>query len=381
VSGDTGDGDDSDDDSADTGDDSAEVTGIAFTESRAGMMVSWTPVDGARSYMVKVNGTADSNLPITGIPYRLDADLQDGDEITIEAFSDPNTTDLIATGTKPYGDTSDGDAGDDTSDDDASDDDTSDDDTDGAATDKVIPTHSLPGTIEAEDFKNGGPNVGYVDSDEANQGGTDYRTGGVDIVAHSGASNGYRIGWMTDGEALAYDVSIAEGDYVIEVTYSGQGELKLLWEDSDVEPIYIEMSNTGSSDTYGTVTKSFTLPNGDDGFSVEVETPGFDLDKYEISEDDGSSDSGSSGSESFSLYPSIWELNSLNQRINIMSETMVDFYTGYGTTSQSSVRWTVEFDESSMSGTFYDGGSEVGDFTIGSDGQTLTWGSSTYTKW
>jgi len=66
----------------------------------------------------------------------------------------------------------------------------------------------VPGTIQAEDYRVGGPQVGYADSTAGNSGGV-YRTDDVDIQAtNDPAGGGYNIGWMTAGEWLAYDIEV-----------------------------------------------------------------------------------------------------------------------------------------------------------------------------
>ncbi len=75
--------------------------------------------------------------------------------------------------------------------------------------------HAIPGTIEAEDFDEGGEGVAYHDGEPANQGGQ-YRTSeGVDIEAGGG---GYHVGWLGAGEWLEYAVDVAAtGTYAVEL--------------------------------------------------------------------------------------------------------------------------------------------------------------------
>lgn len=72
---------------------------------------------------------------------------------------------------------------------------------------------SLPGRIQAEDYKSGGEGVGYHDLTAGNAGGK-YRTDNVDIEATTDAGGGYDVGWIDAGEWLAYDVSVTQaGSY------------------------------------------------------------------------------------------------------------------------------------------------------------------------
>ena len=69
---------------------------------------------------------------------------------------------------------------------------------------------SLPGRIQAEDYKADGEGVGYHDLTAGNTGGV-YRTDNVDIEATTDAGGGYNVGWIQAGEWLAYDVNVATG--------------------------------------------------------------------------------------------------------------------------------------------------------------------------
>lgn len=64
--------------------------------------------------------------------------------------------------------------------------------------------HAIPGTVEAEDYDEGGEGVGYHDTDAENKGGA-YRPGGVDIVAAKGR---HQIGYFSAGEWMSYTVEV-----------------------------------------------------------------------------------------------------------------------------------------------------------------------------
>lgn len=70
-------------------------------------------------------------------------------------------------------------------------------------------TITLPGTLQMEDFDEGGEGLTYHDKDTKNEGTTAYRTDseGVDLVTGNG---GYAIGYSSSGEWLEYTVNIAE---------------------------------------------------------------------------------------------------------------------------------------------------------------------------
>jgi hypothetical protein len=74
---------------------------------------------------------------------------------------------------------------------------------------------AIPGTIQAEDFDNGGEGVAYHDTTSGNTGGA-YRSTDVDIEPTSDSGGGYDVGWMTAGEWLNYTVMVAQsGAYTV----------------------------------------------------------------------------------------------------------------------------------------------------------------------
>ncbi len=68
---------------------------------------------------------------------------------------------------------------------------------------------AIPGRIEAEDYKEGGQGVGYYDKTAGNYGGC-YRSDDVDIGVASDHSGNYAVGWIKNGEWLAYDVNVSQ---------------------------------------------------------------------------------------------------------------------------------------------------------------------------
>jgi hypothetical protein len=75
--------------------------------------------------------------------------------------------------------------------------------------------HNLPGTLQAEDYDNGGPEVAYHDIDPGNNGGA-YRSQDVDIKATSDTGGGNAVGWIQSGEWMKYAVSVpTAGSYII----------------------------------------------------------------------------------------------------------------------------------------------------------------------
>ena len=86
-----------------------------------------------------------------------------------------------------------------------------------------IPATPVPGTIEAENFDDGGPGVGYSDTTPENSG-SQYRSTGVDIEATADTGGGYNVGWMFAGEWLRYTVNVATaGIYDLEFRVASNG--------------------------------------------------------------------------------------------------------------------------------------------------------------
>jgi beta-glucosidase len=78
--------------------------------------------------------------------------------------------------------------------------------------------HAIPGRIQAEDYDTGGEGVAYHDTTPDNLGG-EYRTDdGVDIEVTADLDGGFDVGWIEEGEWLAYTIDVtATGLYDIQV--------------------------------------------------------------------------------------------------------------------------------------------------------------------
>jgi hypothetical protein len=83
----------------------------------------------------------------------------------------------------------------------------------------------LPGTIQAENFDEGGATRAYVDTSAGNAGG-EYRSTDVDIERTSDTGGGYNVGWAGAGEWLNYSVTVAAAgtyDIAVRVASAGSG--------------------------------------------------------------------------------------------------------------------------------------------------------------
>jgi len=80
--------------------------------------------------------------------------------------------------------------------------------------------HAIPGTIEAEDFDEGGEGVAYHDTDPENRESHQppYLVSGVDLEYREDATQKFNLGWTRPGEWLIYTVDVKEsGTYTIEM--------------------------------------------------------------------------------------------------------------------------------------------------------------------
>ncbi len=135
----------------------------------------------------------------------------------------------------------------------------------------------IPGTIQAEDFDNGGQDIAYSDVDPSNQG-TAYRTTGVDIQPTTDAGGGYNIGWIRGDEWLEYTLDVVDsGAYTINTrvaSATGGGVIHFEFNGIDkTGPIVVPL--TGGSQSWQTVSKSgIRLDSGQQIMRIVVDNTG-----------------------------------------------------------------------------------------------------------
>jgi len=139
--------------------------------------------------------------------------------------------------------------------------------------------HTIPGTIEAEDFNKGCPGEAYSDRDELNYGG-EYRTNeGVDIEKYDG---GYDITRTAEGEWLTYHTTTSKaGDY--QVTFyiaSVFADSKMHLEVDGVDRTgIISIPNTGGGQTWKEIKKTLRLDAGQHVLKLAIDYRGVHIDK------------------------------------------------------------------------------------------------------
>jgi len=118
---------------------------------------------------------------------------------------------------------------------------------------------ALPGTIQAENFDNGGSNVAYLDTTVGNAGGQYRTTDNVDIEATNDGGPGWNVGWVSAGEWLKYTVNVGtSGNYNLEfrVASAGAGGTFHLEVDGVNKTGTLTVPGTGDWQSWTTVTKT-----------------------------------------------------------------------------------------------------------------------------
>ena len=147
----------------------------------------------------------------------------------------------------------------------------------------------IPGTIEFEDFDNGGVGVSYADADMENRG-HKYRPDESVDIEDKGDGN-YYVGWTNSKEWLEYTVDIkAIGVFKATVFYTSDtdGKQASLYIDGSDKSGLITFPSTGGMLTWATKEIDMRLAAGRHilKFYVNEAAGGFNLDRIEFAEKD-----------------------------------------------------------------------------------------------
>jgi alpha-L-fucosidase len=145
--------------------------------------------------------------------------------------------------------------------------------------------HSIPGTIEAEDFDTGCPNDAYYDRDGINEGGQYRLNQGVDI--EKCAVGGYNVGWTHTGDWMAYTARISKSatyqiSFYIASAYDS-GKLHLESDGADKTGI-ISIPNTAGFQNWEVIKKTVKLDAGQHTLKLVVDGDLLNLDKMVFEE-------------------------------------------------------------------------------------------------
>jgi alpha-L-fucosidase len=145
--------------------------------------------------------------------------------------------------------------------------------------------HTIPVTIEAEDYDVGCEGDAYYDSDDINQGGQYRPNRGVDIEKCS--AGGYNIGWTNIGDWMAYTVNVnktATYDVSFHVASSYDSGKFHLESDGVDQTGVISVPNTKGFQNWTVVKKSIKLNAGQHVLKFVVDGDLFNIDKIVFEE-------------------------------------------------------------------------------------------------
>lgn len=143
----------------------------------------------------------------------------------------------------------------------------------------------VPGLIEAEYYDEGGEGIAYSDSTLGNVGNY-LRSDNVDIWVSTDTGGGHMVGTTKAGEWLEYTINVVStGTYDIglRVATAEDGKLaRVLLDGSDITGS-IQIPNTGSWQTWQTVSKSANLSAGVHVLRLQIDNGSVNLNSIEIS--------------------------------------------------------------------------------------------------
>jgi alpha-L-fucosidase len=145
--------------------------------------------------------------------------------------------------------------------------------------------HTIPGTIEAEDFDTGCPDDAFHDRNEMNEGGQYRLSEGVDI--EKCAAGGYNVGWTYPGEWMAYTVDITKSavyriSFIVASAYDS-GKLHLECDGEDKTGI-ISIPNTAGFQNWEVLKKTVQLDAGKHILKLVMDGEFLNLDKMVFEE-------------------------------------------------------------------------------------------------
>lgn len=144
--------------------------------------------------------------------------------------------------------------------------------------------HALPGSIEAENYDEGGAGVAYSDSDAGNTGSA-YRSDDVDIEAAS--TSGFHVGWTEANEWLEYTVNVAaDGNYDLSLEMASEigGSFHVEIDNVDVSGS-VAVAATGGWESWVTSTvSSVALTAGEHVLKVQFDSSGLNFNRLTVSQ-------------------------------------------------------------------------------------------------
>ncbi|WP_299315001.1 glycosyl hydrolase [uncultured Aquimarina sp.] len=155
-------------------------------------------------------------------------------------------------------------------------------------------TISLPGFVEAEDYKDGGEGIGYQDANLGNTGGA-YRNDDVDIEIIGDSSGNYNVGWIESGEWLAYDINVPDSPKGYDIHFrvaspNGNGKFHLELDGTAITDV-ISVSNTGAWQSYETITQTqVAVDSGNHELRIVFDSSGLNINFIEFRRSEDTND-------------------------------------------------------------------------------------------
>ncbi len=145
--------------------------------------------------------------------------------------------------------------------------------------------HTIPCTIEAEDFDTGCPGDAYYNRANVNQGGQYRPNDGIGI--EKCAAGGYNVGWTNTGEWMAYTVNVGKtAAYQISFSLASSydsGKFHLECDGTDITGV-ISAPNTDGFQNWVVVKRTVNLDAGRHELRLVVDGDFFNIDKMVFEE-------------------------------------------------------------------------------------------------
>jgi alpha-L-fucosidase len=150
---------------------------------------------------------------------------------------------------------------------------------------EAFKAHTIPGTVEAEDFDTGCPGDAYYNRDNINEGGQYRPNEGIGIEKCT--AGGYNVGWTHAGEWMAYTVTVSKTatyqiSFYVASAYDS-GKLHLECDGADKTGI-ISVPNTTGFQNWVIVKKTVNLSAGQHVLKLVVDGDFFNIDKMVFEE-------------------------------------------------------------------------------------------------
>ncbi len=156
----------------------------------------------------------------------------------------------------------------------------------GQASPYLIAPVRLPGTLQAEYYDLGGPDVAYRDLSATNSGNGIRLGEGVDLRASTDIGGGYDLTDVITREWVAYTVDVEEaGEYRVigRVASASGGTLRLALDGEDLLGD-VSLSQTGGDEAYGNALLGrVTLPAGRHVLRIDMRSSGFSINSLSFS--------------------------------------------------------------------------------------------------